>query len=126
MDEPASVESDEDEHGEARVASECVVNTTRVILHIDLDAFYAQVASASPLNLQVEEHRHPELAGRPIAVQQWNSLIAVGYAARKFGVKRFHTPKVALHSFFVFKFRRPWPFALRLPASMLTMWVKRY
>lgn len=38
----------------------------RVILHIDLDCFYAQVES---LRLGVGP-------GVPLAVQQWNSLIA--------------------------------------------------
>ncbi|KAJ7518246.1 hypothetical protein O6H91_21G061000 [Diphasiastrum complanatum] len=55
----------------------------RVIAHVDLDCFYAQV----------EQRRHPELRGKPTAVVQYNSwkggaLIAVSYEARKFGVKR--------------------------------------
>ena len=58
----------------------------RIIIHVDLDAFYAQV----------EALRHPHLAHRPIAVQQWNSLIAVGYSARKFGVTRFLSVAEAL------------------------------
>eukprot|EP00049_Salpingoeca_infusionum_P015528 m.303348 g.303348 ORF g.303348 m.303348 type:complete len:882 (+) comp15892_c1_seq13:69-2714(+) len=51
----------------------------RLILHVDLDGFYAQV----------EEHRHPELAGRPLAVQQWQGLIAINYVAKNAGVTRF-------------------------------------
>ncbi|XP_078428686.1 Y-family DNA polymerase H isoform X2 [Wolffia australiana] len=55
----------------------------RVIAHVDLDCFY----------VQVEQRRRPELRGLPTAVVQYNAwkgggLIAVGYEARKFGVKR--------------------------------------
>ncbi|KAF8030708.1 hypothetical protein BT93_D0020 [Corymbia citriodora subsp. variegata] len=55
----------------------------RVIAHIDMDCFY----------VQVEQRKQPELRGLPTAVVQYNSwkggaLIAVGYEARKFGVKR--------------------------------------
>lgn len=49
-----------------------------VILHIDLDAFYAQV-EMKRLNVPRDE---------PLAVQQWNGLIAVNYPARKFGIGR--------------------------------------
>lgn len=50
----------------------------RVIVHLDLDCFYAQV----------EQRRLGIPAGEPVAVQQWGSLLAVNYVARKFGVKR--------------------------------------
>ncbi|WOL04955.1 DNA polymerase eta isoform X1 [Canna indica] len=55
----------------------------RVIAHVDMDCFY----------VQVEQRRNPELKGLPTAVVQYNSwkggaLIAVGYEARNFGVKR--------------------------------------
>lgn len=50
----------------------------RVILHIDLDCFYAQVESIR-LGIPQDE---------PLAVQQWGSLLAVNYAARKFNIKR--------------------------------------
>lgn len=55
----------------------------RVIAHVDLDCFY----------VQVEQRKRPELRGKPAAVVQYNSwkgggLIAVGYEAREFGVKR--------------------------------------
>eukprot|EP00286_Rhodomonas_abbreviata_P000960 CAMPEP_0181289214 /NCGR_PEP_ID=MMETSP1101-20121128/762_1 /TAXON_ID=46948 /ORGANISM="Rhodomonas abbreviata, Strain Caron Lab Isolate" /LENGTH=315 /DNA_ID=CAMNT_0023393419 /DNA_START=182 /DNA_END=1126 /DNA_ORIENTATION=- len=50
----------------------------RVILHIDMDAFYAQV-----------EHRRTAIPmDEPLAVQQWEGLIAVNYAARARGVSR--------------------------------------
>ncbi|KAL8033985.1 hypothetical protein ABFX02_13G191400 [Erythranthe guttata] len=56
---------------------------SRVIAHIDMDCFY----------VQVEQRKQPTLRGHPTAVVQYNSwkgggLIAVGYEARKYGVKR--------------------------------------
>ena len=51
----------------------------RVIIHVDMDCFYAQV-----------EHRRLEIPlSQPLAVQQWEGLIAVNYAARSKGVTRF-------------------------------------
>ncbi|OVA15708.1 DNA-repair protein [Macleaya cordata] len=55
----------------------------RIIAHVDMDCFYAQV----------EQRKRPELRGLPTAVVQYNSwkgggLIAVSYEARKYGVKR--------------------------------------
>ncbi|CAI7625488.1 unnamed protein product [Penicillium glandicola] len=50
----------------------------RVIAHIDLDAFYAQcemVRLGTPRDV-------------PLAVRQWDSLIAINYAARPFGISR--------------------------------------
>uniref|UniRef100_A0A7S1TNC7 DNA polymerase eta n=1 Tax=Phaeomonas parva TaxID=124430 RepID=A0A7S1TNC7_9STRA len=51
----------------------------RVIVHVDLDCFYAQV-----------EQRRLGLDGDvdAVAVQQWSNLIAVNYVARRHGVKR--------------------------------------
>ncbi|EWC44539.1 hypothetical protein DRE_06711 [Drechslerella stenobrocha 248] len=50
----------------------------RVIAHIDLDAFYAQ---CEMVRLGVPEDQ-------PLAVQQWDALIAVNYPARKYGITR--------------------------------------
>ncbi|KUL92174.1 hypothetical protein ZTR_02566 [Talaromyces verruculosus] len=50
----------------------------RVIAHIDLDAFYAQC----------EMVRLGTSRDTPLAVQQWDSLIAINYAARPFGITR--------------------------------------
>ena len=50
----------------------------RAIAHLDLDCFYAQVES---VRLGIPDTT-------PLAVQQWDGLIAVNYAARSFGVKR--------------------------------------
>lgn len=53
----------------------------RVITHIDLDAFYAQcemIRLAVPLD-------------KPLAVQQWQGLIAINYPAREFGLNRHVT-----------------------------------
>lgn len=57
-----------------------------VIAHIDLDAFYAQC-------LTVKEGLDPK---EPLGCRQWNSLIAVNYPARPFGVKRGMLVKDAL------------------------------
>ncbi|XP_071708746.1 LOW QUALITY PROTEIN: DNA polymerase eta-like [Rutidosis leptorrhynchoides] len=56
---------------------------SRIIAHVDMDCFY----------VQVEQRKQPHLRGKPAAVVQYNSwkcggLIAVGYEARKDGVKR--------------------------------------
>ncbi|RHY29409.1 hypothetical protein DYB32_009689, partial [Aphanomyces invadans] len=61
--------------------------TTRVILHLDLDCFYAQV----------EHERLGIPHSEPLAVQQWGSLLAVNYAARPFGVARIFQV-IALHA----------------------------
>lgn len=53
----------------------------RVIAHIDLDAFYAQCEMVR-LGLDPE---------KPLAVQQWQGLIAINYPARKFGLTRHVT-----------------------------------
>ncbi|MCJ1248744.1 DNA-directed DNA polymerase eta rad30 [Trapelia coarctata] len=50
----------------------------RVIAHIDLDAFYAQ---CEMVRLGLPEDV-------PLAVQQWQGLIAINYPARKFGINR--------------------------------------
>ena len=50
----------------------------RAIAHIDLDAFYAQC----------EMVRLGTPRDTPLAVRQWDSLIAVNYAARPFGITR--------------------------------------
>ena len=51
----------------------------RVIAHIDLDAFYAQCET---VRLGISEDK-------PLAVQQWQGIIAINYPARKFGLGRF-------------------------------------
>ncbi|KAH6855286.1 hypothetical protein B0I37DRAFT_53007 [Chaetomium sp. MPI-CAGE-AT-0009] len=53
----------------------------RVVTHIDLDCFYAQ---AEMVRLGVPEDQ-------PLAVQQWQGLIAVNYPARAFGIGRMCT-----------------------------------
>ncbi len=57
----------------------------RVILHIDLDCFYCQV-----------EHRRLGIPRDvPLAVQQWDGLIAVNYPARARGISRHMRVKEA-------------------------------
>ncbi|KAL2020508.1 hypothetical protein VTK56DRAFT_8393 [Thermocarpiscus australiensis] len=53
----------------------------RVVAHIDLDCFYAQ---AEMVRLGIPEDQ-------PLAVQQWQGLIAVNYPARDFGIGRHCT-----------------------------------
>ncbi|KAL8666064.1 MAG: hypothetical protein Q9202_001801 [Teloschistes flavicans] len=53
----------------------------RVIAHVDLDAFYAQCEG---VRLGIAEDQ-------PLAVQQWQGLIAINYPARKFGLTRHIT-----------------------------------
>ncbi|XJO77982.1 hypothetical protein BDV3_002488 [Batrachochytrium dendrobatidis] len=57
----------------------------RVFIHLDLDAFYAQVE-------QVRLGLPPTV---PLAVQQWNGMIAINYAAREMGIHRFGSIKDA-------------------------------
>ncbi|KAF7587978.1 DNA-directed DNA polymerase eta rad30 [Aspergillus hancockii] len=57
----------------------------RVIAHVDLDAFYAQ---CEMVRLQTPREV-------PLAVRQWDSLIAINYPARSFGITRMITAKEA-------------------------------
>uniref|UniRef100_A0A8C0MK01 DNA polymerase iota n=1 Tax=Canis lupus familiaris TaxID=9615 RepID=A0A8C0MK01_CANLF len=50
----------------------------RVIVHVDLDCFYAQVEMIS----------NPELKGKPLGVQQKYLVVTCNYEARKLGVKK--------------------------------------
>ncbi|KAH6644346.1 sister chromatid cohesion protein Eso1 [Boeremia exigua] len=58
----------------------------RVIAHVDLDAFYAQCETVR-LGLD---------PSKPLAVQQWQGLIAINYPARAFGLSRHVTSTEAL------------------------------
>ncbi|KFY73502.1 hypothetical protein V499_06418 [Pseudogymnoascus sp. VKM F-103] len=69
----------------AHLALSSVTCPLRVIAHIDLDAFYAQ---CEMVRLGLPEDK-------PLAVQQWQSLIAVNYPARTFGISRMLTAKEA-------------------------------
>lgn len=53
----------------------------RVIAHIDLDAFYAQCET---VRLGIDP-------AKPLAVQQWQGLIAINYPARAYGLNRHVT-----------------------------------
>jgi hypothetical protein len=56
----------------------CADLSGRVVIHVDMDCFYAQV-----------EHRRLKIpSSQPLAVQQWEGLIAVNYAARAKGITR--------------------------------------
>ncbi|ORY46542.1 DNA/RNA polymerase [Rhizoclosmatium globosum] len=57
----------------------------RVVIHVDLDSFYAQV----------EQVRLGLPRDQPLAVQQWQLLTAVNYAARAFGIKKMSSVEEA-------------------------------
>ncbi|GAA5983899.1 hypothetical protein JCM10908_005967 [Rhodotorula pacifica] len=61
-------------------------NPLRTIAHIDIDAAYAAMEMA---RLKIPQDQ-------PMAVQQWNGLIAVNYPARAYGITRHETPAEAL------------------------------
>ncbi|KAI3327195.1 impB/mucB/samB family protein [Xylariaceae sp. AK1471] len=63
------------------LASYSTASPLRVIAHIDLDAFYAQ---CEMVRLGIDKEQ-------PLAVQQWQGLIAINYPARKFGIGRHCT-----------------------------------
>lgn len=65
----------------AQLALSSTTCPLRVIAHIDLDAFYAQCEG---VRLGIPEEQ-------PLAVQQWQGLIAINYPARKFGLNRHIT-----------------------------------
>ncbi|KAF2179382.1 sister chromatid cohesion protein Eso1 [Zopfia rhizophila CBS 207.26] len=58
----------------------------RVIAHVDLDAFYAQCET---VRLGIDP-------AKPLAVQQWQGLIAINYPARAYGLNRHITSTEAL------------------------------
>ncbi|CAN0257831.1 unnamed protein product, partial [Ectocarpus sp. 12 AP-2014] len=60
-------------------------STPRVVLHIDLDAFF----------VQVERSLNPTLVGKPMVVQQHADIIAVSYEARALGVRK-HMPTATI------------------------------
>ncbi|KAF1957855.1 DNA/RNA polymerase [Byssothecium circinans] len=58
----------------------------RVIAHVDLDAFYAQCET---VRLGIDP-------SKPLAVQQWQGLIAINYPARAYGLNRHVTNTEAM------------------------------
>ncbi|PHH68422.1 hypothetical protein CDD82_568 [Ophiocordyceps australis] len=62
----------------SQLASYSTSSPLRVVAHIDLDAFYAQ---CEMVRLGVPQDK-------PLAVQQWQGLIAVNYPARASGITR--------------------------------------
>ncbi|XP_010221290.1 PREDICTED: DNA polymerase iota, partial [Tinamus guttatus] len=65
------------------------VPACRVIVHIDLDCFYAQV----------EMLRNPDLRDKPLGVQQKNCVVTCNYEARKLGIKKMMLVRDAKEKF---------------------------
>lgn len=62
------------------------VTHANVILHLDIDYFYAQV----------EEVMNPDLKEKPFGVQQGTNIVTCNYIARSFGVKKWRPLKESL------------------------------
>ncbi|CAH1796183.1 unnamed protein product [Owenia fusiformis] len=67
-------------------ASRNVDNHKRVIVHIDIDCFYAQV----------ETLHNPDLINKPLGIQQKNIIVTCNYVAREKGVTKLSYLKDAL------------------------------
>ncbi|XP_022531452.2 DNA polymerase iota [Astyanax mexicanus] len=85
-----SGEEEEEEPGwavmETGVVGGAVEDSQRVILHFDLDCFYAQV----------EMIRNPALRSKPLGVQQKYIIVTCNYVARERGVTKLMGVKEAL------------------------------
>eukprot|EP01025_Chloroclados_australasicus_P047712 TRINITY_DN5379_c0_g1_i5.p1 TRINITY_DN5379_c0_g1~~TRINITY_DN5379_c0_g1_i5.p1 ORF type:complete len:289 (+),score=10.79 TRINITY_DN5379_c0_g1_i5:92-958(+) len=71
---------------EFREGSPSGLNPGRVIIHLDIDAFYAQV----------EEVRQPSLRNVPLGVTQKHIIVTCNYQARSKGVRKLQTITSAL------------------------------
>ena len=80
------MQSEEIEESKKPLSKETVTNQDRYIIHVDMDAYYAQV----------EMKRHGITEDQPLAVLQWRTLIAVNYPAKHAGVRRQMTAYEAL------------------------------
>lgn len=65
--------------------NEAYLSPLSCIAHVDLNAFFAQV----------EQTRCGYSRDDPVVCVQWNSIIAVSYAARKYGISRMDSVKTA-------------------------------
>ena len=64
-----------DENQETNYETNTCLNRNRVILHFDIDCFYAQV----------EMIKDPSLASKPLGIQQKNIVVTCNYIAREKG-----------------------------------------
>ncbi|KAJ7428321.1 DNA polymerase iota [Pitangus sulphuratus] len=69
---------DDDEEEEEELEELRAPQGGRVIVHLDLDCFYAQV----------EMLRNPDLKNKPLGVQQKSLVVTCNYEARKFGIRK--------------------------------------
>lgn len=65
--------------------SVAIVKHPKVIVHIDIDCFYAQV----------EMILNPTLIGKPVGIQQKNIVVTCNYVAREMGVQKLMSLKAA-------------------------------
>lgn len=63
-----------------------MANHPNVVLHLDIDYFYAQV----------EEVLNPELKSKPFGIQQGLNIVTCNYIARSFGIKKWRPMKECL------------------------------
>ncbi|KAL6258127.1 hypothetical protein P5V15_010046 [Pogonomyrmex californicus] len=63
-----------------------IMHHPRIIIHLDVDCFYAQVEMVS----------RPELEGKPLGVQQKNIVVTSNYLAREYGIKKCMSVQEAL------------------------------
>ncbi|XP_073399967.1 DNA polymerase iota isoform X2 [Dendrobates tinctorius] len=82
MESPREEEEDEPEWQSREAAAGAAPRSSapapRLIVHLDMDCFYAQV----------EMIRNPALRERPLGVQQKNIIVTCNYVAREFGVSK--------------------------------------
>ncbi|XP_069737098.1 DNA polymerase iota-like isoform X2 [Phaenicophaeus curvirostris] len=71
-------EEEESWEGEQEGGRSAEASRSRVIVHLDLDCFYAQV----------EMIRRPELRAKPLGVQQKSIVVTCNYVARNLGVRK--------------------------------------
>ncbi|KAM6304165.1 DNA polymerase iota isoform 2-T2 [Podargus strigoides] len=83
--EPFPPPAEEDEEEWLQPGPSRSVAVRRVIVHIDLDCFYAQV----------EMIRNPALRAQPLGVRQKNIVVTCNYEARRLGVKKLMAVKEA-------------------------------
>ena len=76
---------EEDDLTDVTLPSTTAKHENRIIVHVDIDCFYAQV----------EMILNPSLNGKPIGIQQKNIVVTCNYMARELGVQKLMSVKSA-------------------------------